>query len=1051
MSLFCEYPVAILIKLIHCSKKSVALHKLSDNGFRSLDSRTTAILQQLKSGNDSTVKLLHTRNDSHQQLDRKFSGLEDTVRIRSNSIVSKVDDLAQKVLDMARPNLKEAFLDSLFFPQFRQRETDVSDPCTTTFEWFFDPNGGAAPSNTRSRNSTPGSWQSFPRWLENADSSQQYWLSGKAGSGKSTLMAQVLRNQARTARHLKQWSGSKHLCILSFFLFRAGSQLQVGFVYLLRSLLYQLVDQVPALQEVLMARFLPSGSTTRIAEWPVSTLQKMLSFAIDIADDCKFLVLIDGIDEFQSYEPLGDGCATAVDLLNFLYDIQKPAHVKLCVSSRPELCIADRFQSILETELSKLNHDDIRIFVHERMSRFLGLEHRDSLSQTICNRADGIFMWTVFALREMEEGYCFKETYSQLMTRLDGMGPSLETAIAHMLQGIARPHKTTVAFYLQALGSWGAVGPSPARDNMSVALMAVSRTDTKTLSTRELVDLCRQEQQDLRKFTRGLVEVSTGRDHPTSRAKHLLVKPEHESQIGVSAQSSAPSRSCNKQPWTAVPNEGSQSELADWCATSITLIHRSAHDFFFPGANAIHCNSAELLKRWNDVTEVPRALQRGLWELLCREPIAVQRVVPLRDARIEAELVLRYRAILHYTASAPLTQHERTTSVDNLLSALRQELLAIRAGTPSKAEREHVPGDIFSRKTLNGRLQPIDGHNPSDAHAKVNHNDMLLLAVHESEFWIECSRHTTMDVYLHDRLRHLHQYQSGHLVLATMAQKSGMLATEHLRVVLESINSWTKQSVYRQRPTTFPGLSWLNRSRPDSCTAASKSVENVRLSETDWLLGRANPTCFQWTPRWRIEDGEFLEEGLLTTMMKQLFVPPGPRSQTFETVSSAINPWNIWLTVVFEREPDAHPTSYSASTTNQFCQTRLFVSLNAACDLSLNSKSSHLSSSRPTEIFQVARIAEEDDGSAKVLYRHILRSPLHIRPHTEFWKMLNPSVIATPSTELWELLSYPLQALEQSVIDIIIADVRSSTQLNRSQIGAMVEGVRRWPSCQYFD
>jgi hypothetical protein len=257
--------------------------------FGKLDKQATEILAALRSGENHRLELLVRSGELRQQLDDK-----------TGRLVSSIDDLTQKVMDTAKPDLKKAFIDSLYFAEFQERERNVSEPCTSTFEWFFDRDGGAGSPSTGDINNV--SWHSLPRWLEDADSSQQYWLSGKAGSRKSTLMAQVVRNLERTKDHLRYWSGSRHLCNLLFFLFRAGLKLQVGFKYLLRSLLYQSIIDMPTLQEVLMARFLPTGSDARIDAWSTGDLKEMLSFAINIADDCCFFVLVDGVDEFQSHE-----------------------------------------------------------------------------------------------------------------------------------------------------------------------------------------------------------------------------------------------------------------------------------------------------------------------------------------------------------------------------------------------------------------------------------------------------------------------------------------------------------------------------------------------------------------------------------------------------------------------------------------------------------------------------------------------------------------------------------------------------------------------------
>lgn len=209
----------------------------------------------------------------------------------------------------------------------------------------------------------------------------------------------MARNLERTKNHLRLWSGSQPLNILSIFLFRAGSQHQASLTYLLRSLLYQLIVSILMLQEALMVEHI-SGSDGRIAEWPTATLKKMLSSAPQTADDCNFLVLVDGIDEYESYNELGENHTTTRDIADYLYEIQQSAHVKLCVSSRPELRITEQHTGFLEVQLARLNRADIDSFVYGRLLSFTGLEHLDQL-QAISDRADGMFMRAVFAVREI--------------------------------------------------------------------------------------------------------------------------------------------------------------------------------------------------------------------------------------------------------------------------------------------------------------------------------------------------------------------------------------------------------------------------------------------------------------------------------------------------------------------------------------------------------------------------------------------------------------------------------------------------------------------------
>jgi hypothetical protein len=71
--------------------------------------------------------------------------------------------------------LQKIFLERLYFPEISDRENRIVAAHENTFQWIFkDPGLGGTP------------WPSFVDWLENG--SGFYWITGKAGSGKSTLM-----------------------------------------------------------------------------------------------------------------------------------------------------------------------------------------------------------------------------------------------------------------------------------------------------------------------------------------------------------------------------------------------------------------------------------------------------------------------------------------------------------------------------------------------------------------------------------------------------------------------------------------------------------------------------------------------------------------------------------------------------------------------------------------------------------------------------------------------------------------------------------------------
>jgi len=75
-------------------------------------------------------------------------------------------------------------LESLYYSEIKDRHDRISEAHGMTFQWIYgDPRPGDRP------------WTDLSHWLESNRS--LYWITGKAGSGKSTLM-KYLYNDERT-------------------------------------------------------------------------------------------------------------------------------------------------------------------------------------------------------------------------------------------------------------------------------------------------------------------------------------------------------------------------------------------------------------------------------------------------------------------------------------------------------------------------------------------------------------------------------------------------------------------------------------------------------------------------------------------------------------------------------------------------------------------------------------------------------------------------------------------------------------------------------------
>lgn len=114
-------------------------------------------------------------------------------------LISKLSSLAEEVEHQAS---EHTLLRSLYFDGIRTREDQIVPSHKKTFEWLLD----------------PSSQTSFVPWLENE--SGIYWINGKAGSGKSTLMKYLVTHQ-QTMNMLKVWAGTKKIVTASFYFWNA--------------------------------------------------------------------------------------------------------------------------------------------------------------------------------------------------------------------------------------------------------------------------------------------------------------------------------------------------------------------------------------------------------------------------------------------------------------------------------------------------------------------------------------------------------------------------------------------------------------------------------------------------------------------------------------------------------------------------------------------------------------------------------------------------------------------------------------------------------------
>ena len=122
---------------------------------------------------------------------------ETTLRLGLHDLASAMTRLNEK---SGHISMQKEVLLSLRFDEMRARYAGIPPAHAKTFEWIFEDDdtemhtlSRALRTDTKRRRKSSNNPNSFAQWLKGSNGI--CWLSGKAGSGKSTLMKYVVRNK----------------------------------------------------------------------------------------------------------------------------------------------------------------------------------------------------------------------------------------------------------------------------------------------------------------------------------------------------------------------------------------------------------------------------------------------------------------------------------------------------------------------------------------------------------------------------------------------------------------------------------------------------------------------------------------------------------------------------------------------------------------------------------------------------------------------------------------------------------------------------------------
>ncbi|CZR69786.1 uncharacterized protein PAC_19686 [Phialocephala subalpina] len=363
----------------------------------------------------------------HRELIRFENAEDDAYRLVFQTLQVKISTLLSQDKGKAHQDVTRQMrmecLRSLKFPESEKRANDISEPSGNTLGWLWEDEIG------------------FVKWLERDRGI--YWVGGKPGSGKSTLMKEM------ASQYQEKYSKKGFVCATHFFDDR-GTFLERSFEGFLRSVLEQLLRQEPLLFDCLMEAFRQHFDHTCCCcreddeiRWNLRSLNVAFrTIVLKGPSNIRLCLFVDALDE----------CDNPVkDFISFFEELTRneKLHIKVCFSSRNiSEDLLSSFSMGQGFILQERNSKDIKKFVNDRLSSsFSILEHDKDLifsqdllelKDEIIQKADGVFLWVNIVLSEFERGLENGNTVAELRENLKAI-PSELSGLFDILLGKIDP------------------------------------------------------------------------------------------------------------------------------------------------------------------------------------------------------------------------------------------------------------------------------------------------------------------------------------------------------------------------------------------------------------------------------------------------------------------------------------------------------------------------------------------------------------------------------------------------------------------------------------
>ncbi|KAJ3575968.1 hypothetical protein NPX13_g3851 [Xylaria arbuscula] len=271
-------------------------------------------------------------------------------------------------------NNRQLAMDSLSFEKIDARHSNIKSAHAKTCAWLL-------------------SHPDYIEWLNPAKFAEHHgllWIHGKPGAGKSTLMKYIYTRA-------KENKGTT----ISFFFNARGDTLEKSTEGMYRSLLLQLLQKMPDLQEVLDSDDHHCLGNNDGTPWQIDTLQHLLSAAISKLGRRRVMCFIDALDECSE--------AQVRDMVDYFEQLghsslDKERELYICFSSRhyPTICV--QYGRMLTLEDQQGHSTDLDKYVRSKLKAGKGKDV-EPIRTELLRKSAGVFMWVVLVVNILNEEF----------------------------------------------------------------------------------------------------------------------------------------------------------------------------------------------------------------------------------------------------------------------------------------------------------------------------------------------------------------------------------------------------------------------------------------------------------------------------------------------------------------------------------------------------------------------------------------------------------------------------------------------------------------------